>query len=170
MPEYAEVLEETDTRVIFNVRDPRDVVVAEYENAKRKLEADPKDIPLWDFYDSEAGMRIFEKDDPITDLIILASARWPRWLGWLDHDFVLKIKYEDLRLKTHETTLEIFQWAQPMGIPDARTLAEGAKPQDGNPTFRRGIPGDWKRTFELHHAKLAKELLSDIVERMGYEW
>jgi hypothetical protein len=94
MPEYAKVLQETNTQVLFNIRDPRDVVVAEYENGLKKLEADPKIPPLWDFYDEEAGMRIFKKPDPITDLIIMAGVRWPCWLGWLQHDFVMPVKME----------------------------------------------------------------------------
>jgi len=151
MPEYAEVLEKTDTRVIFNIRDPRDVVVAEYENARTKFEADPKDNPLWNFYDKEEGKRIFEKEDPITDLIVLAAARWPRWLGWMDHDFVKVIKYEDIRLSTYETAKEIFRWIQPIGIHDARTLAARARPRPQNPTFRRGVPGEYKETFTIKH-------------------
>jgi hypothetical protein len=170
MPEYEKVFRETDTKVIFNVRDPRDVIVAEYENARRKLEADPKSIPLWDFYDEEAGMRIFQKPDPITDLIIFAAARWPHWLGWLDCDFVLKIKYEDLRLRKTETVQKIFEFAQPAGIPDQRALAKGTEPKPQNPTFRKGTPGDWKITFKLHHMELAEKLLMDTMERLGYAW
>jgi len=170
MPEYAEVLEETDTLVLFNIRDPRDVVIAEYENARRKIEADPQSLPLWDFYDEEAGMRIFQKPDPIIDLIIFAAARWPRWLGWMDHDFVKVVKYEDLRLRTHETCQEIFKFAQGVGIIDARALAKGTMPKPENPTFRKGQPGEWAEKFKPHHTKLAKELLSDIIERMGYAW
>jgi hypothetical protein len=169
MPEYAQVFEETDTRVIFNVRDPRDIIVAEHENALRKFEAGDR-MPMWNFYGKEAEQHIFEKDDPITDLIVLAAARWPRWLGWLDHDFVLKIKYEDLRLNTLETAREVSIWAQGTGIPDTETMAKGAKPKPHNPTFRRGVPGEWKSKFQLHHAKLAKELLEETMERLGYEW
>jgi hypothetical protein len=49
-------------------------------------------------------------------------------------------------------------------------LAEGAKPKEGNPTFRKGTPGDWKITFELHHMELAKELLSETMDTLGYAW
>jgi hypothetical protein len=144
--------------------------VAEYENARKKLEADPQIPPLWDFYDEEAGKRIFEKADPISDLIYLAAVRWPHWLGWLDHDFVLKIKYEDLRLRTLETTQKIYHFAKETGIPDARTMARGAEPKEGNPTFRKGTPGDWRTTFEFHHMVLAKELLSETMDTLGYAW
>jgi hypothetical protein len=167
MPEYAELFEETDTKVLFNVRDPRDVIVAEYENAMRKIQDGDK-MPLWNFFDTKAEKGIFEKEDPITDLIILAAARWPRWLGWLDHDFTLKVKYEDLRLNTYETAKEIFQWVRSVGVLDPRALAEGTKPKPENPTFRRGVPGEWKEKFSIEHAKLSMELLGDVIERLGY--
>jgi hypothetical protein len=167
MPEYAKVLKETNTLVLFNIRDPRDVVIAEYYSAMRHLRESRKARPLWDFYDKEAGMNIFDKPDPIIDLIIFAATRWPRWLGWMDHDFVKVVKYEDLRLRTHETCQEIFKWAKPVGILNARALAKGTKP---NPTFRRGQPREWAKKFKPHHTELAKELLSEIIKRMGYEW
>jgi hypothetical protein len=170
MPEYAQVFEETDTRVIFNVRDPRDVVVAEYENALKKLSADPKVPPLWNFYDEEAGMRIFEKPDPISDLIILAAARWPHWTGWMKHSFVMTVKYEDIRLNTFETAKKIYKWLEPVGCEIPEVLAQKAKPKPGNPTFRKGVPGEWKEKFELHHMELAEELLGDVIKELGYEW
>ena len=102
-------------------------------------------------------------------MIILAAARWPHWLGWLDHDFVLKIKYEDLRLRPAKTVQEIFQFAQSVGILDQKSLIAGAQPAPGNPTFRRGTPGDWKTDFEPHHKEMATELLEDVIEKLGYE-
>lgn len=169
MPEYAEVFRKTNTKVLFNIRDPRDVVVAEYENARRKFRADPKDNPLWNFYDKDAGKRIFEKDDPITDLIILAAVRWPRWLGWMDHDFVKVIKYEDLRLNAKDTIIELCDWLDGFGCRRIEEMVKSAQPQAGNPTFRRGVPGEWKTAFKLHHIELASELLGKTLERMGYE-
>jgi len=169
MPEYAQVFEETNTKVLFNVRDPRDVIVAEYENAMIKMSKGDKS-PLWNFYDKESGKRIFEKEDPITDLIILAAARWPRWLGWLDHDFVLKVKYEDLRLNTRETVKDIVEWLDYSEYSDVDHFVKKAKPRPKNPTFRKGNVGDWKITFKFHHMELAEELLSATMERLGYVW
>jgi hypothetical protein len=166
-PEYAKVLEETDTRVIFNIRDPRDVIVSEYENARRKA-SDGDKMPLHNFYDSENEKFLYDHDDPITELIIFAAARWPHWLGWLDHDFVLPVKYEDLRLHTLETTREIFNWIQPTGCESAEIMAKKSKPGAGNPTFRRGVPGEWKEKFSIEHAKLSMELLGDVLEKLGY--
>ncbi len=36
------------------------------------------------------------------------------------------------------------------------------------PTFRRGVPEEWKEKFKPHHVELAEELLGDIIERLGY--
>jgi len=166
LPEYAEVFEETNTRVIFNIRDPRDVIVAEYENAQRP----GNKMPLHNFYDQESEKFLYDHDDPILELIVFSAARWPKWLGWLDHDFVMKLKYEDLRLRPDETAKRIFDWAQPTGIPLAKDLVKKSRPTSGNPTFRRGIPGEWKEKFEPRHVELARELLSDIIEEMGYAW
>ena len=168
LPEYAKVLEETDTRVLFNTRDPRDVIVSEYENAKRKVSAGDK-MPLHNFYDAEEEKFLYDHDDPITELIIFAAARWPRWIGWLDHDFVKQIKYENLRLRTLETTREIFDWVRGTGCESADKMAQKAKPVPSNPTFRKGAPGEWLIKFEPHHVELADELLGDVIEKLGYE-
>ena len=165
LPEYAKVLEETNTRVLFNIRDPRDVIVSEYENAQRP----GNKMPLHNFYDVENEKFLYDHDDPITELIIFAAARWPRWLGWLDHDFVMPVKYEDLRLCTRETTEKIFNWIIGTGCESAEMMAKKTKPGTANPTFRRGVPGEWLIKFKPHHVKLADELLSDIIETLGYE-
>jgi hypothetical protein len=168
LPEFAEILEETETKVLFNIRDPRDVIVAEYENAQRHFEEHRKGHPLYHFLDREDGVFLFDKEDPISDLIILAAARWPRWLGWLDHDFVLPIKYEDLRLSPKPTVEKIIGFLNGFECTGVASMVQDAQPKPRNPTFRRGVPGEWHETFEHHHIELAEELLGDIIERMGY--
>ena len=168
MPEYAQVFKETDTKVLFNIRDPRDIIVSEYENAQRKFAAGDE-MPLWNYYDQEAEEFIFRKPDPISDLIVLASARWPQWLGWLDHDFVKIVRYEDLRLHTRETIKELIEWLEGFGCSDIDTMVRNAVPRKDNPTVRKGVPGEWKEKFELHHMELADELLGDIIKTLGYE-
>ena len=167
MPEYAKVLRETGTKVLFNYRDPRDVIVAEYKNAIRKMLAGDT-MPLFNFYNSENKKFLYKHDDPISELIILAAARWPQWLGWLDHDFVKPVKYEDLRLHTRETAKELIKWLGGFGCSDIDTMVKNAIPKKGNPTFRKGNVGDWKTTFKLHHMELAKDLLGDVINTLGY--
>jgi hypothetical protein len=171
LPEYAKVFEETDTKVLFNIRDPRDIIVAEYENARRRMREKKKGVlPLHNFLDKEDGKFLFEKDDPITELIIFAHARWPRWLGWLDHDFVMPVRYEDLRLRTRETVEKIHGWLGGKECNPIGKMVESARPVGSNPTFRKGAVGEWKTTFEPHHVELAEELLKDIIEKLGYKW
>ena len=167
MPEYAKVLEETNTKVLFNIRDPRDIVIAEYENALRKFERG-ENMPLWNFYDSEKEEYLFRSKDPIAELIVFAAARWPRWLGWLDHDFVKPVKYEDLRLRTRETVEELIKWLNGVGCSGVDTMVKEAIPKPGNPTFRKGEPGEWKTVFTPHHIELADKLLSGTIKRLGY--
>ena len=81
LPEYAKVFEETDTKVLFNIRDPRDIIAAEYGKAQRYATKERKGMPLHNFLDKEDGKFLYEKDDPITELIIFSAARWPRWLA-----------------------------------------------------------------------------------------
>jgi hypothetical protein len=168
MPEYAEVFLKTDTKVLFNIRDPRDIIVSEYENAQRKY-ASGDDMPLFNFYDTENERFLYKQDDPITELIIFAAARWPRWIGWLDHDFVLPVKYEDLRLRTRKTVEDIVEWLEGKECDNVDLIVSRAKPVPDNPTFRKGQPGEWLVKFEPHHVKLAEELLGDIIKRLGYK-
>ena len=169
LPEYAEALQAQPTKVLFNIRDPRDVVIAEYESGLRHLREGRKAKPLWDFVDDRDGKSAFEREDVIAELIVYAAARWPRWLGWLDHDFVLPVKYEDLRLKPIETITSICIWLVPFQCDQISHLAIRAQPKSTNPTFRRGIPGEWKEKFTEKHRKLSEELLTPIIERLGYE-
>ena len=168
LPEYAKVFEDTNTRVLFNIRDPRDIIVAEHENAKRHYERQKKGSPLYNFQDEEDGIFLFDKKDSITELIIISHARWPRWLGWLNHDFVMPIKYEDLRLETEDTVKRIIEFLSGDFCSAVDVMVERAKPAPNNPTFRRGVPGEWKEKFQPHHVKLAEELLRDTIETLGY--
>jgi len=158
--EYADAVQTIPTKVIFNIRDPRDIVVSEWYSANKDK---------WpNLYVQEYGKKISDLEDPISELIELASYRWPRWLGWLDQEFVLPVKYEDLRLNGEETMQKIAEWLLPYEI-HWPSCADRLEPRKRNPTFRRGVPGEWKEVFTEKHKKLSKKLLSGIIERLGYE-
>lgn len=166
LPEYEDAFRIIPTKVLFNIRDPRDVIIAELENG---LKHKGGNVPAWlDFVDDKCGQRIFEKYDPIPDLIEIAAARWPRWFGWLNCDFVMPVKYEDLRLNTLETTLKIFEFIAPHPAPDILSAISRASPRPENPTFRRGVPGEWKERFTEKQKDMCEKLLGDIIERLGY--
>jgi len=164
LPEYAEAIQNQPTKVLFNVRDPRDVIVSELYNIKKQK--DPAH-GLWNF--RIGATDVLYSGDPIYYLIEFASKRWPNWLGWLDHDFVYKVKYEDLRLNGLETLEGIRDFLAPeIKINPAWNFAH-LKPRPQNPTFRKGIPEDWKAEFTNEHKKKAEKELGWIIEKLGYE-
>ena len=166
LPEYHKAIQKVPTKVLFNIRDPRDIVIAEFEKAKTY----PPNLPFFlDYLDKQEGIRVMKKADPIAELIRFSAARWPRWLGWLQHNYVMPVKFEDLRWKTHSTVAKIAAWLSPDMPIDIDGTAQRRKPKKRNPTFRRGISGEWMVTFTSKHKKLAEELLGEIIRELGYE-
>ena len=162
LTEYAEAIQSQPTKVLFNVRDPRDIIIAEYHNMMKY-----EDKQSWlNFYLKDKDCYV-AKDDPISHLINFA-VRWEKWLGWLDHDFVKKVKYEDLRTNGYETCVEIAEWLKPY-IIDPVYVSDNLKPRKRNPTFRKGAIGDWKEEFSSEHKKQAEKVLGHIIEKLGYE-
>lgn len=160
LPEYADALQAVPTKVLFNVRDPRDVIVAEFHSIQKGGWPNLF-VPL---YQKEISLL----DDPISELIELAAARWPHWLGWLDHDWVMEVKYEDLRLDSEATVRKIIEFVYPYRF-DFNSTLQGLNPRPKNPTFRKGIPGEWRETFTAEHKERASNMLGEIITRLGYE-
>ena len=173
LPEYAEAIQAQPTKVIFNVRDPRDIVVANLYNIRKVC--NPPNRPKYsrglghlNLTDEKTGELVIEKADPISALIEIESYRWPEWLGWLKHDFTMQVKYEDLRTNPSPVINKIANFVAPVPI-DVNTVIGNLQPQNGNPTFRAGRIGDWKTEFNEHHKELARKLLGDTIAKLGYE-
>jgi hypothetical protein len=172
LPEYAEAIQAQPTKVLFNVRDPRDVVVANYYSIQKVYyKTDPpgkKGLGHLNLADEKTGELVILKKDPIAALIEIEAYRWPAWLGWLNHDFVMKVKYEDLRLAGIETLKKILEFTMPYSF-HVYSVNDAMVPNHANPTFRSGRIGDWKTEFKPHHKKLAEKLMGKTIERLGYE-
>ena len=166
LKEYVEAIQTTPTKVIFNVRDPRDVIVAEYHNLYKKM---PEQRGWPDFILKE-GMYLSDSDDPISHLIDFAI-RWERWLGWMDEEFVYTVRFEDLRTKGMETCTSLISWIRSFGIviSDPHNIYKRLAPTRDNPTFRKGLIGEWKDVFSDEHKKKAERVLGHIITRLGYE-
>ena len=174
LPEYAKAVQTAPTKVVFNVRDPRDVIVAEIARIKM-WEAEDRIQFAWLNYKRESDdKRINEIADPIAEMIMIAAAKWKNWIGWLDHDFVTRLQFEELRLRPLETANWLTEQLKPVVLPKSppqmvEAAAAGRKPGSLTPSFRKGKVGEWKSLFKAHHKKLAYELMGEIIERLGYE-
>ncbi len=162
LPQYAEVVQAVPTQVIFNIRDPRDVIVSEYENMKIAPHK-------WPNLMMQNGKRVIDQDDPIEILIKAASIRWPNWFGWLYHEFVYVLRYEELRLRTVATVKRLREDLPNCPFPPESEMIANAQKTEWSTTFRKGLVGEWKTYFEPHHIELAKELLTPIMDVLGYE-
>ncbi|MHA2246894.1 MAG: sulfotransferase domain-containing protein [Candidatus Hodarchaeales archaeon] len=170
-PEYAECIQTQPTKVLFNVRDPRDIIVAVFYNMNKVYfkgkRPGAKGYGHLNLVDKN-GKLLIQKNDPISELIKIEAGRWPHWLGWLQHDFVMKVKYEDLRLRGVETLRKISEFIYPHPL-NFESASARLTPRHHNPTFRAGRVGDWKKDFTDKHKKLAEKLLGDIIIQLGYE-
>lgn len=165
--EYDEILR-GNTDVLFNVRDPRDIIMAEVHNAKRKYDQGERDH-AWMNIDIGDGNRLFDQPNPIPYLIDIARERWVYWLGWINEfPNTHVIRYEDIRMRPVDTynTLRNLFISHGVGLEH---FAKNIKPKKKNPTFVSGRTGDWKWAFSEDEKKYAKERLGFVIRRLGYE-
>jgi len=160
LPEYLKVLNEQPTKIIFNIRDPRDVIVSEYHNM---LSGKSEWLNFWL---PEKQCKVLD-DDPISHLIDFAT-RWEAWTGWMFHTSVYVVRYEDLRMNGANTCLELAEWLLPYEI-DPKAVAENLLPKKLNPTFRKGGIGDWNWEFSDEHKKKTEKVLGHIIDKLGYK-
>jgi len=103
--------------------------------------------------------------------------RWEEYAGWLDVDWVLPIKFEDMRERPEEVAEEIFFYliertceirnesyrASKKAEDLYKRMADATRKRDQSPTFRKGVVGGWKDEFTYEAGKL-------FVEHGGHEW
>lgn len=168
--EYQKCINKRGTKVLFNVRDPRDVVISELENILRRRREESNRGWLDMMVEGDNGpVDLVDRPDPISDLITMAHYRWSTWIGWLNYPDVFVLRYEDLRLRPGPTVDAIREWLPPHPVPSRRGMLNRLKPDKSNPTFRRGAVGEWEERFSEHHRALADDLLGDILDLFGYK-
>jgi len=165
---YEDALKEKPTKVLLNVRDPRDIVISEYHKMIRM-----KGLPaiFWQDFELQDGSYVHDmnKEDAINEFILYASKRWPHWLGWLYSDMTLMVKYENLRTNAKEELNKIVAWVAPYPLPPIDQMILDLIPRASNPTFRKGNVGDWKDEFSESNKRQSNKLLGYIIDMLGYE-
>ncbi|KKM88333.1 hypothetical protein LCGC14_1259770 [marine sediment metagenome] len=172
-PEYAAAIQSRPTKVIFNYRDPRDVIVAELEMIRKHIRAGTIHHAWHNYKRFSDEIRVIDRPNPIAELIYIASIKWKNWIGWFDQDYVIPLKFEDLRLKPDETVAKLCQALKGCSLPKSpQSMVDATKrgriPGSQVPTFRKGLVGEWKHYFTEKDSLLAKSLLGEILARMGY--
>jgi len=137
---FVEPIFSTKTYFIQLIRDPRDIAVSQLH----MIFKNPNARGNWLYPD---GSRLSDHTDPLLKII---GALPQRWASFLPKDigpwYCYKLNLGDdigawmLRIKPHTS-----------------------------PTFRRGIVGEWKETFEPHHVKEFERIMKPTMERLGYE-
>lgn len=100
--------------------------------------------------------------------------RFAPYLGWLDHDKVLSIHFEDLindRTSALTRIMDHFLARAPLHAPRQLILnsLEASINPGQSPTFRSGKTGEWKKHFTDEHKKIFKDVAGDLLVRLGYE-
>jgi len=159
----------------FILRDPRDVVVSHVfyvtdMEARHVHHEYYQSLP-----DFEARLTVSILGRPDTDIEFPNIAdRFAPYLGWLDHNEVLSIHFEDLindRAPALTRIMDHFLARVPLQAPRQLILdsLESAINPQRSPTFRSGKTGEWKKYFTEEHKKVFKEVAGDLLVRLGYE-
>ena len=159
----------------FIFRDPRDVVVSHVfyvtDMEARHVHHDYyRSLP--DF-DARLKVSILGRPDAGVEFPDIA-ARFAPYLGWLDHDEVLAIHFEDLINDRISVLTRIMDHSLARApLPSTRQLIldslESSINPKRSPTFRSGKTGEWKKHFKEEHKKIFKDVAGDLLVKLGYE-
>ena len=159
----------------FIFRDPRDVVVSHVfyvtDMEARHVHHDYyRSLP--DF-DARLKVSILGRPDAGVEFPDIA-ARFAPYLGWLDHDEVLAIHFEDLMNdRTSVLTRIMDHFLARAPLPSTRQLIldslESSINPKRSPTFRSGKTGEWKKHFKEEHKKIFKDVAGDLLVKLEYE-
>src|SRR5687768_6027392 len=159
----------------FIFRDPRDVVVSHVfyvtdMEARHVHHEYYQSLP-----DFNARLKVSILGRPATQVEFPNIAeRFAPYLGWLGHDQVLSVHFEDLihdRTAALNRIMDHFLVRVPLPTPRQSILnsLESSIAPQRSPTFRSGKTGEWKKYFTEEHKKIFKDVAGDLLVRLGYE-
>jgi sulfotransferase 6B1 len=178
-PKISDLLCQKNFFTVFIIRDPRDVAVSHVhyltDMEKKHIHHDYYQNILHTFDDrletSIKGINLDSKNNGMPNIY----ERFSPYLGWLDLPQILTIQYEEL-ITQQETTLkkilsQVIQKGFQINTPQdnaLRILSDCINPET-SPTFRSGIIGSWKLSFNDHNKDLFKQISGDLLIKLGYE-
>jgi hypothetical protein len=177
-PLYADELNKRHTVNYFIYRDPRDVVVSEAHylrdmNRWHKLHPYFRDAATME---DAIMLSINGLDPPVPGIPYPnIAARFNRYIGWLDRDDCLSIRFEDLVSEQQpEIIRSIAEFYAPrtqtsFDVEAATTHMRTLIAPKKSHTFRSGKKAGWQREFTAAHRARFAEVTGDLLLRLGYE-
>jgi len=165
----------------FIFRDPRDVVVS---HVFYVTEMEPNHVHhayYQSLPDFDARLKVSILGRPDVDIEFPdITGRFAPYVDWLDQPTVMSIHFEDLihdRVGTLNRIIDHFLARVPLQILSPRGTdrnlllesLENAINPSKSPTFRSGKTGEWKKHFTDEHKQIFKEIVGDLLIRLGYE-
>lgn len=167
---YEEFYRERGDKVIFLYRDLRDVIVSHAMYVDKWAgHRSYFNFPIGE------GKFLAKADDRIMELIKRSRWLYERYLGWLEVDFVLPLKYEELVNPDGSKNPEGFQkfidylgnYAGTLECKSPKQMINRIDPNSCN-TYRKGVVGDWKNHFKDKHIKIFWQTCGNIMRELGY--
>jgi hypothetical protein len=159
----------------FIFRDPRDVVVSHvfYVTEMEARHVHHEYYRSLPDFNARLKVSILGRSDSNVEFPNITE-RFAPYLGWLEHDEVLKIHFEDLIHNRESTLTSIMDHLLnrvPLRTPRQLILdsLEASINPTKSPTFRSGKTGEWKKYFSEEHKKIFKEVAGDLLVNLGYE-
>lgn len=159
----------------FIFRDPRDVVVSHvfYVTDMEARHVHHEYYQSLPDFNTRLNVSMLGRPDTKTEFLNIAD-RFAPYLGWLEHDEILAIHFEDLIHERAATLTRIMDHLLPRApLPTTRQLILNSLETSINPkkspTFRSGKTGEWKKYFTDQHKKIFKDVAGDLLIKLGYE-
>jgi hypothetical protein len=159
----------------FIFRDPRDVVVSHvfYVTDMEAQHVHHDYYQSLPDFEARLKVSILGRPDAGVEFPDIA-ARFAPYLGWLDHDEVLAIHFEDLINDRASALTRITKHLLARApLPSTRQLIldslESSINPNRSPTFRSGKTGEWRKYFKEEHKKIFKDVAGDLLVKLGYE-
>jgi sulfotransferase 6B1 len=159
----------------FIFRDPRDVVVSHvfYVTDMEARHVHHEYYQSLPDFNARLNASILGRSDTNIEFPNITD-RFAPYLGWLEHDEILAIHFEDL---IHDRTVALNRimdhFLARVPLRTTRDLIleslESSINPNRSPTFRSGKTGEWKEYFTEEHKRIFKDATGDLLIKLGYE-